>query len=146
MDFWKEMQFETGFFGYFGHNEIEDPIETLDRFQRLGVDARWQSGDLDVFGAWIWGWDNDLGIGSEESLFTWFVEADYYFKPWMIGYVRYEELNFQEMLEDNEVRRFVPGAAFYVRTNLRVLAEFLVDTSGNDTTNDSLQFLVDFAY
>ncbi|MCH7686687.1 MAG: hypothetical protein IH899_08415 [Planctomycetes bacterium] len=146
MDFWKEMQFETGFFGYFGHNEIEEPEETLDRFERLGFDARWQSGDLDVFGAWIWGWDNDLGIDSEESLFTWFVEADYYFKPWMIGYVRYEELNFQEMLEDNEVRRLVPGAAIYVRTNLRVLAEILVDTSGNDTTNDSLQFLLDFAY
>ena len=146
MDFWKEMQFETGFFGYFGHNEIEEPEETLDRFERLGFDARWQSGDLDVFGVWIWGWDNDLGIDSEESLFTWFVEADYYFKPWMIGYVRYEELNFQEMLGDNEVRRLVPGAAIYVRTNLRVVAEILVDTSGNDTTNDSLQFLLDFAY
>lgn len=77
LDFWREMQFETGFFAYFGRNmasvttvehmdvlldgggtlEIEVATTTmrLDRFQRIGFDARFQHQDLDIFGAAIWG-------------------------------------------------------------------------------------------
>lgn len=154
-DFWRETQFETGVFGYFGENQAEllseedmvaDEDTIADNFWRIGFDARWQSGDLDLFAVALWGWDDDPGDMNHEGLFTWFVEGNYYFKPWMIGLVRYEELNLQQQLQQDEIRRLVPGIAFYVRTNLRVVTEARIDTSGNDTTDDAFDILLDYAY
>ncbi len=176
LDFWREMQFETGFFGYFGRNEasvtVEDDVDlrldsggtfTLegtktimrpDRFERIGFDARWQCRDLDIFGAWIYGWDKDP-ISDEDpdavepdELSTWFVEADYYFKPWLIGYARYEELNYlsDERQEEAGVKRAVVGTAAYIRTNMRVVGEVVIDAQGSGTTADTANVLLDFAY
>ena len=178
LDFWRETSFETGFFGYFGRNmasvtthadvevlivggggatlEIEVPTTTmrLDQFERIGFDARWQYRDWDIFGAWIWGWDSDpisdedpAAMESDE-LFTWFVEVDYYFKPWLIGYTRYEELGFRNEERHGEaaISRAVVGAAAYIATNVRLIGEAVVDARGSDTTNDSVQFMLDLAF
>jgi hypothetical protein len=180
LDFWRELQFETGFFGYFGRNQasvttVEDftiagvdgmgiPV-ALDydvsttttrpnRFDRIGFDARFQYRDLDVFGAWMWGQDNDpisdedpLTIESDR-LFTWFVEADYYFKPWLIGYARYEQLNYanDERQAEAGIARGVTGVSAYIRANMRLVSEVVMNAHGNPTTNDTANFLLDFAY
>ena len=180
LDFWRETSFETGVFGYFGRNlasvtvesdvmvmgtdengdpvtiTLEDMVTTsrIDRFQRVGFDARWQHRDWDVFGAWVWGWHNDpisdedpMAIESD-TMFTWFVEVDYYFKPWLIGFARYEELDFanDERQEEAGIARGVVGASAYIRTNVRVVTEVVIDANNNGTTNDTLQFLLDLAY
>ncbi len=176
LDFWREMQFETGFFGYFGRNiasvttggeievtdtlgmdrEFEVTITTMrpDRFERLGFDARWQCQDLDILGAWVWGWDTDP-ISDEEpdeieadELFTWFLEADYYFKPWLIGYGRYEQISYrnEERQEEAGISRGVVGASAYIRANMRTVGEFVLDAQGNGTTEDVFTLLLDFVY
>ncbi len=177
LDFWREMQFETGFFGYFGRNEasvtVEDNVDlalagnagtfTLagtrtvirpDRFERIGFDARMQIHDFDIFGAWIYGWDSDPISDEEpddvlkEELSTWFVESNYYFKPWLIGYCRYEELGFKSDERDAEagMKRAVTGTSMYVRANMRVVSEIVIDARGNGTQGDTFNALLDFAY
>ncbi len=176
LDFWREIQFETGFFGYFGRNEasvtVEDQVALArsgggvfnldvprvitrpDRFERIGFDVRAQRQDLDVFGAWMWGWnrdpisENNPAAMERDQLFTWFVEADYYFKPWLIGYTRYEQLRFQNGDRQNDagVSRSVVGTATYIRANMRLVSEFVIDTQGNSTTGNVFNVLLDFAY
>lgn len=177
LDFWREVQFETGVFGYFGRNEasvtVEEDVELVttgngvfefetlrtitrpDRFERIGFDARLQHQDLDIFGAWVYGWDRDP-ISDEEpddiesdQLTTWFVEADYYIKPWLIGYCRYEELNYRNDERNVEagIKRSVAGASIYVRANMRVVTEFVVDARGSsEITPNTFNTLLDFAY
>ncbi|MFV1965532.1 MAG: hypothetical protein ACC628_08935 [Pirellulaceae bacterium] len=176
LDFWREVQFETGFFGFFGRNEASVTIEqefdvalvgsgsipmTLsrtfvrpDRFERIGFDSRMQFQDLDIFGSWIWGWDRDPisdeapDLIERDRLFTWFVEADYYFYPWLIGYGRYEQVSYgnDERQAENAISRGVVGAAAYIRTNMRLVTEVVGDAQGNGTTGDTLNLLLDFAY
>lgn len=176
LDFWREIQFETGVFGYFGRNrasvtvqdtynvalsgggtldlELPRTIARRDQFERIGFDARMQCQDLDIFGAWIWGWDRDP-ISDEEpdererdQLFTWFVEADYYVKPWLIGYGRFEQLKYGngERQAEAGISRGVVGAAGYVRANMRVVGEFVINAQGNNTTPNTFNALLDFAY
>ncbi len=176
LDFWREMQFETGFFGYFGRNmasvtteehmdvllagggtlEIEVTTTTmrLDRFQRIGFDARFQHQDLDIFGAAIWGWDSDPisdddpAVIEPDRLFTWFIEADYYFKPWLTAYGRYEQLSFDddERQEEAGQSRAVVGSVFMIRANMRFVDEFVIDTQNNGTNDNTFTALLDFSY
>jgi len=176
LDFWREFQFETGIFGFFGRNEasvtVEDDVNlslagggifTLegtrtvtrpDRFQRVGVDARLQRQDLDIFGAWTYGWnrdpisDEDPDTITPDELSTWFVEADYYFYPWLIGYTRYEALHYQndERQDEAGIKRAVVGTSAYIRANMRVVSEFVIDAQGNGVTSDTFNMLLDFAY
>lgn len=176
LDFWREIQFQTGFFGYFGRNEasvtVEDHVELRladggvfdldvprtitrpDRFERLGFDVRWQYQDLDIYGVWVYGWnsdpisDEDPNVIMPDEMMTWFVEADYYFKPWFIGYSRYEELTFRgdEREAEAGIKRGIIGVAAYIRVNMRLNTEFVVDARGNGTTGDTLKMVLDFAY
>ncbi len=175
LDFWREVSGETGFFGYFGrntvaaeeeeeiifhgveHGHVEHMHMRLNDFDRIGFDARTQWQDLDIFGAFIWGWDEDVGGEKAEiepdTLFTWFVEADYVFKPWLTGYVRYEELEFGDghRQEHDRINRAVVGAVFTIRANMRVVTEFTLDAKGaNDegefTTHDVWTTMLDFAF
>ncbi len=176
LDFWREFQLETGFFGYFGRNQasvtVEDNVDLLlagggiytlagtrtitrpDRFERAGFDVRLQREDLDIFGAAVWGWDRDP-ISDEDPyamepdrLFTYFIEADYYFKPWLIGYSRYEQVHYanEERQLESGISRGVIGTSAYVRTNIRLVSEFGIDAQGNGTTADVFNVLLDFAY
>jgi len=177
LDFWREFQLETGIFGFFGRNQasvtVEDDVVlelannggpfTLEgtrtvtrpnRFQRVGVDARLQRQDLDIFGAWIYGWDKDPisdedpDTITQDELSSWFIEADYYFRPWLIGYSRYEESNYKNDERDDEasIKRAVVGTSTYIRTNMRMVSEFVIDAQGNGTTADTFNVLLDFAY
>ncbi len=185
MDFWREIQFETGFFGYFGRNtvmvnqeveheltdndgndfelELNSTVRMMpDTFQRIGFDTRFQFQDLDVFGVAYWGWNDapgaELEAGNLENfrdleLFTYFVEADYHCKPWLTTYARYEQLRFDSdhFQEHKGISRAVVGAVFTVRTNMRIVTEFLIDARGpNDegesTTADAFTAMLDFAY
>ena len=131
---------------------FDDEVHWSNGFSRVGFDFRCQKQDLDIFGAVIFGQDDlinrhdDEFNPNEESFVTWFLEADYYFKPWAIGFLRYEEQNFQSGLADQNIARLVPGAAFYARTNVRIITELLLDTTGKQTTQDSFQIMLDLAY
>ncbi|MFV1967679.1 MAG: hypothetical protein ACC628_19795 [Pirellulaceae bacterium] len=128
-------------------------VPAIHRFERFGFDARWTRGDWDIYGAWVWARDREplggfIDAVEKDNFFTWFVEANYYYKPWLIAYGRYEQSDFQgeSALRNNEIARGVVGAAGYLRSNVRLVGEIVLDAGGNDTTDDSAQLVLDLAY
>ncbi len=160
VDYYRQTQFETGFFGYYGLNDVSPLFNpyvfdgnttglplSQDRFKRVGADFQWQDQDLYILGTAMYGQDNDAGTGFSMSFWSWFVEANYYFLPWMVGYARYEELRFQQQeLTGNNIQRFVPGVAMYPIVNLAIRTEFVVDTSGKGTTPNQFLAMIDYAF
>ena len=157
LDFWRAWGFETGLFGWFGEAEIaNNPIANNDNFERIGFDARLQWFDFDVYGLAYWGQDdfaglvNGVNLGNEEH-FSWFVQTDYMFKPWMLGFLRYEETDFNEGARTGqEEGRIVPGMVFLIRQNMKLQTEWVLDTLGNDNgggqATDRITIQLDYAY
>ncbi|MCH7990197.1 MAG: hypothetical protein IID46_13740, partial [Planctomycetes bacterium] len=157
LDFWRALGFETGFFGWFGKAEIPfGPIDIKSDFRRLGADARLQWFDWDIYGIAYWGHDEFAGLKDgvdlgEEDHFSYFIQADYMFKPWILGFMRYEQTDFNERARTvEEEARFVPGVVFLIRQNMKLQTEFILDTSGKDTgggqATDQFRVQLDFAY
>jgi hypothetical protein len=118
LDFWRAVSLETGFFGWFGKSDVpsqiganssgavivnpynpNDPNTYIkDYFTRLGVDARVKYFDLDVYGMVFWGHDpfpgfdqNFIAAGPTDHV-GFFVQADYTWKPWIMSFLRYEQV------------------------------------------------------
>ena len=157
LDFWRAVGFETGVFGWWGKSNIPLTADLLppdvvydpndpstfrkEYFRRIGVDARLQYFDLDLYGVAFWGHDpfpgflqdNITAAGPTDHL-GYFIEADYTFKPWLLGFLRYEQVRiFNRGLADEEQARLVPGAVFLIRQNLKLTTELYIDTRGVDT-------------
>jgi len=159
LDYYRQTQFETGIFGYMGRNDVSPlnnpylftsgtlPLITQDNFSRIGADFQWQHEDLYILGTYIYGQDSNAGTGYLLTFNSWFVEANYYFKPWIIGYARYEELQFlQPGVTANNIQRGVPGVAFYPIVNFAVRTEFVIDASGKGTTPNQFLIMADYAF
>ena len=179
LDFWRECGFETGVFGWWGKAEI--PAETItvlnslpvvgdpldfrtdtiypgrsDYFRRIGVDARFQWFDLDLYGMAYWGRDTfagrasgvDLGI---EDHFSWFAQADYMCKPWLLVFLRYDQTTFNEVARaGSEETKVTPGAVLVFGPNLVLRSEWVLDARGNRTGGSSdtnrMAFQLDYAF
>ena len=160
VDYYRQSQFETGIFGYLGRNAVS-PLNNpflfssgttgligADNFNRVGFDCQWQHHDLHILATYMYGQDRNAGTDPYSLNFnTWYVEANYYFKPWMIGYARYEELQFvQNGFNVNNIQRAVPGIAFYPIVNMAIRSEFVIDASGKGTTPNQLLMMADYAF
>jgi hypothetical protein len=150
LDFWRAVSFETGVFGWFGKSNVPNlPLSGLaydpnnaatfenDYFQRIGVDGRLKYFDLDIYGAAYWGHDpfpgfsQSLIAAGNTDHFGFFIEGDYYFKPWIMSFLRYEQVwIFNPLLQDEEQGRVVPGITFVIRQNLRLSSEVYIDVRG----------------
>lgn len=101
----------------------EEHIDGDENFTRLGFDVSWLFGDLNLYGAYMYGRNNRIGFdGFEETDFnTWFVQGDYVFMPWVIGALRYEKVD----LPDNflDIERWVPHVTLLIRANVKFVAE-----------------------
>ncbi len=158
LEHWRAVGFETGVFGWWGKSsEIPfGPDERSDSFRRVGLDARLQWLDLDIYGLGYWGHNNFPGLvdGADlggEDHFSYLVQADYMFKPWILGFVRYEQTVFNEAARGPEDQaRMIPGVTFLIRQNLKLQGELVLDTTGKDTggpqATDQFLMQLDFAY
>jgi hypothetical protein len=166
LDFWRAVSFETGFFGWFGKSDVpsqigvnssgaaivnpynpNDPNTYIkDYFTRLGVDARVKYFDLDVYGMVFWGHDpfpgfdqNFIAAGPTDHV-GFFVQADYTWKPWIMSFLRYEQVRILNpglqaynvdgngtVTSGGEEARLVPGVIFSVRQNVHVSSELYID-------------------
>lgn len=175
LDFWRAVGFETGVFGWFGKSNVYLPEDLLppdvgpddpndpasyrkDYFHRIGLDARLQYFDLDLYGVAYWAHDPFPGFfpdgtasGSTDH-FAYFVEADYMFKPWILGFLRYEQTRiFNPGWAFQERARVAPGVVFLIRQNLRLSTELYLDTRGNHNRDfpegtDQIITQLDFSY
>jgi hypothetical protein len=123
-----------------------------DYFQRVGIDGRFTYFDLDVYGTAFWGHDPFPGFlqdtitpAGPTDQFGFFVQADYMFKPWLMGFLRYEQVKIFNsglvpftqaadgtLISGGEQARIVPGVTVVIRQNLHVSSEVYIDTRGVD--------------
>jgi hypothetical protein len=161
LDFWRAVSLETGVFGWFGKANVPNlPFMALNGvpydpnnpdtfvnnyFQRVGVDARLKYFDLDLYGAAFWAHDPFPGFFQDMITAAgptdhcgFMIEADYMFKAWILGFVRYEQVwisnpdlaQFSPGISSGEQARIVPGVTFAIRQNLRLSSEVYINTRG----------------
>jgi hypothetical protein len=166
LDFWRAVSFETGVFGWFGKANIPnlpfintngvsyDPNDPAtfnkDFFQRVGFDARLKYFDLDVYGMIFWGHDpfpgflqNQIDPAGPTDHLGFFVQADYMCKPWIMAFLRYEQVKifnsglatFSPGISGGDEARVVPGVVFSIRQNLHLSSEVYIDVRGVDNFN-----------
>lgn len=155
---WVDDSIRVGVFGYLGDGEgiafdvahAGDPPELLEdvRFHRVGVDLSWYIGSLNLFGTYLSGSDElrEAGMPSTETSHTYealFVEGDYVFMPWLVGAVRYEQLDPAAAGAD-PFRRVIPGVTALLRANVKLVGEFQKDLVQDRTYTFLLG--VDFAF
>ncbi len=188
LDFWRTWGLETGVFGWFGKSNIAnlpyinatgiayDPNNTAtfknDYFERIGLDGRFQYSNLDIYGLIYMGNDPFPGFLQDEITpagptqhMGFFVQADYQFKPWILGFLRYEQVKiFNNGLADytvasdgtlisgGEEARVVPGVVLAIRQNLHLSSEVYIDArnvpvaSGYPEATDQWITTLMFAY
>ena len=176
LDWYRAWGLETGFFGWWGQGEIPaetrevlgsvpvvgDPLdidtETVfpareDNFRRIGFDARLQWYDLDIYGLAYWGHDSfagrlsgvDLGV---EDHFSYFIEADYMIKPWILAFVRHEQTHFDTPARATKenVARTIPGVVFLIRQNLKLQTEVIMYNDARNNAKDEIRLQLDYSY
>lgn len=136
---WVDDSVLLGFFAYRGTALIvEDPIplESRDRFWRLGVDVKGKYGDFGLAGGFIWGNHSDpYGTFSDEDVDTteWFAEGYWFAYPWLVLSARYESLSidvpdglFLNSAGENigqDVARVVPSVTVLALANIKFILE-----------------------
>ncbi len=73
--------------------------------------------------------DDGTNLGSETH-FSYFVEADYFFKPWLLGFTRYEQTRMTDPTRaalQNQAR-VVPGVIWICRQNVKFQVDWYINT------------------
>ncbi len=136
---WQDNSIRVGAFIYAGesnitgevhhsdHDEDDEDIEGetfTDQFERVGGDVRIQIWNLDLFGAVLYG-NNDNPHGEMEpdrvNYVSWFGEVDWVIFPWMVAAFRWEEVDPDSGLADT--KRAVGSLITYPRANIRLVFE-----------------------
>ncbi len=171
-DPWVDDSVTLSFFGYYGTSPVElkrtvsdvvvlDSKES-DRYWRAGPGILWRTGNLQLGAGYIWGKnDNPFGAVSSKSVNseTWFVEANYFAKPWLIPYARYETLTLDlpsEVSSGDEAswangadqERVVVGAKMLLRANVSLGLEgiFYLKDDRADSNDDNSMLLASMTF
>jgi hypothetical protein len=158
---WREKSFRVGVLGYTGNatgvtfdvaDDDGNPFKMEDRrYNRLGAFGSVYYRDLNVFGVYLHGKDK-LGLldpdtgeflsAATQSYDTWFLQADYVFKPPFQGSLRYEYLKPADQAVQSQ--RFLnANFSFLVRANIKAMLEYHVDL--RDSKNYDFVALLRFA-
>jgi hypothetical protein len=161
-DPWRDDSVTLSLFGYYGNAQVntsEDFVsKEVDRFWRVGPGVLWRTGDLQLGGGYIFGKnENPFGAVSNGSVDSksWFVEANYFAKPWLIPYVRYETTKFSnlpaEVTTADEASfpngidqsRIVVGTKMLIRANVTLGLEgiFYAKDDRQTSHDDKSQFI-----
>jgi hypothetical protein len=142
--YWRDDSVLFGGFAYRSHIGVN-----ADPYDRIGGDVRVNYKDFSVAGGYIHG-SNDQ---TEENKNIWFGEAYYFVFPWMVPYLRYENLSVTNV-DNMDQARFIVGSTMVIRANIRVNVEGefytkneLIEAAGGDAKDaDQIAFRVDFAF
>lgn len=168
-EFWRDDSVTLSLFGYRGTGVTKTSIwdtslQTIvaphtqvrasDDFYRLAAGLLGKYKDLTLGAAYMFGSnDNPYGPLSDASVDSesWFAEAYLFAYPWLIPYVRYEGLYFddlptEELLLDGEFDREILtlGCKAHIRANINIRAEasFYTEDDGYDYGLDQMIFLI----
>jgi len=158
MDYWRWVGFETGVYGWFGKSNVPltpatgvpyDPNNpstfAKDYFQRIGLDARLQWLNLDLYGVAFFGHDPFPGffqnamVAKPTDHAGFLLEADYQWNAWAMCFLRYEQVKiFNPGFADEEQARVVPGIVLAIRQNIRLSSEVYINTGKSIPPNPSI--------
>ena len=107
-------------------------------FYRSGGQFRFKYRTFELYGLGMYGHDDNLAINATESGYLsakavnyagGFLESEYWFKPWLIGIMRYDVVNspadFANGVSEHTTRnRFSPGLQILFRSNIKGVLEF----------------------
>ena len=142
--YWRDDSVLLGFFAY--RSYIGENAYTFDR---IGGDIRVNYKNFSVAGGFIRG--NNEQTNEDKDI--WFAEAQYFLFPWMVPFVRYEDLSVKNV--DNEDQaRFIVGVAMLARANIRVNVEGRIFTKNEPATaagarvsdDDQIALRLDWAF
>jgi hypothetical protein len=120
-----------------------------DPYDRVGGDVRINYKDLSVAGGYIHGSNDQTEVNKN----IWFGESYYFVFPWMVPYLRYENLSVTNV-DNMDQARIIVGSAMLLRANIRVNLEGRIYTkneplkaAGSEKKDaDQIAFRVDFAF
>ncbi|MFQ5791120.1 MAG: hypothetical protein ACE5JI_11675, partial [Acidobacteriota bacterium] len=123
---------------------IEETMEGDENFTRIGGDFDLWVGDLNLFGALLYGKNDRRAFDGRENVdFTsWFVQGDYVILPWVIGALRYEKVDLPTGFVD--VERLLPHVTLLVRANVKLVVEGQLYR--NESGRDRGLFNITFAF
>ena len=142
--YWRDDSVLFGFFAYRGYLGVN-----ADTFDRIGGDVRLNYKNLSLAGGYING-NNDQ---PDEKKDIWFAEAEYFVYPWMVPYLRYENLSVKNV-DNKDQGRFIVGSTMLLRANIRVNLEGRIYTTnevteaagGEKKDDDQMAFRLDWAF
>jgi hypothetical protein len=150
-DNWRDDTLMVGVYGYVGDSILPGGKDKAGKdityendFFRGGVDLRGRYRDLEVLAGAILGQDDDPdNTGKAVDSLGFFVEADYLFKPWLIGVARFGQLSFDDPNEKrNDFFTFTPNITILARPNVRLTLEALIQVEDVDKENkDNLRWI-----
>lgn len=134
-------------FGLFVYRSYIGPNSAT--FDRIGGDTRVNYKNLSVAGGYIYGDDDS----TNEEKKIWFAEAYYFVFPWLIPYLRYENMDVNHAA-NADLARVIVGSAMLIRANIRVNVEGMIYTrnqpaeaaGGEVRDDDQIAFLLDWAF
>jgi len=142
--YWRDDSIHLGFFTYRSYVGLN-----ADRYDRIGGDVRVNYKDFSVAGGYITGDNHETNVEKD----IWFAEGYYFVLPWVVPYLRYENLTVNH-LNNRDQARFIVGSAMLVRANIRVNVEARIYTTnepaqaagGNKKDDDQIAFVLDWAF
>ena len=117
-----------------------------ENFRRIGADLDIWWGNLNLFGAYMWGKTEMAPMlvhDAEVDYKSLLAQADYMFYPWLVGSVRYEKVDYDEAFGD--VERWVPHVTALLRANVKLSAEASLYTD-DDAFRNRFRFWFNFAF
>ena len=141
---WKENSIRFGVFGYAGGADNQGTNGPNDlKFHRIGGDVSLKIGNLNLFGGYLQGRDrvmrSEILTPLDYNLF--FADSFLLIYPWLIGSVRYEQVNPEGI---DSFARLVPHISILARANVRLLMESSFDTDNFNLTN--FQYIFQYAF
>ncbi|MFZ0484427.1 MAG: hypothetical protein WAL93_13650 [Desulfobacterales bacterium] len=142
--YWRDDSVLFGFFAYRGYLGVN-----ADTFDRIGGDVRLNYKNISLAGGYING-NNDQ---TDEEKDIWFAETEYFVYPWMVPYLRYENLSVKNV-DNKDQARFIVGSTMLLRANIRVNLEGRIYTTkevaeaagGEKKDDDQMAFRLDWAF
>jgi hypothetical protein len=127
-----------------------------DTYNLIGGDTRLNYKDLSLASGYIRG-NNVQNVQfygpPYEDNHIWFGEAQYFLYPWLVPYLRYENLSVQNVNHEDQAR-FIVGLAILIRANIKLNVEgkFFSNNQpaklveGNEMADDQFAFQLDWAF
>lgn len=121
-------------------------VAANESFRRIGADVDIWWGDLNLYGAYLWGeteMDPVLVHDSDVDYRSWLAQLDYMAYPWLLGSLRYEKVDYDDAFGD--VERWVPHVTALLRANVKLNAEASLYTD-DDVFRNRYRLWFNFAF